>query len=1076
MAIRDLVIQSQLVAPRPRKGILLRKRIQARLSSVLDFPLTLILAGTGYGKTTALTGLSDFVDMLFWYVVAETDRDPLIFLVNLIAAFQKRNETFGEEAMRMLETTDGRASLAVLTPLLNALTGGLTGDAVLVIDDYHLVQDVPEIGALIRHFINFLPPNLHMVISTRMMPDNLNLNRYRIKGQLNTISYVDLAFNSEEVEDFFSQILGHPLTAEQAERLAAETDGWIIALQMLGQSLRNSGTRSLQEVLANVPDTLQGLFDYLAPEVLAHLPEDLSEFMLTTSVLRRLDAPACDALRGSSDSLSILHRLHESGLFVDALGEDAFRYQRLFQDFLQNRLQQNPQLAMELHKKAALYYLNSNRPEEAVFHFLRAGQPETAADALEKIGPEMVRTGRLESLMYWIGRLPQSLMTERPLLHLLMGDVLRLRAEFDAALEHYTAAEHIFQILGQRWGRSQALRGQAQVYLDTIRPLKADALLEEALRLLDPQDYRGEVAVLLDQLAENKLNLGHPAEAQSLHREALLLREESSPNDVYLEGRSLLRTGRLAEAITLLETLAEEERRSGQLRPQRFHRETLVLLSLVYSMLGDAQKAEYYARAGIETGVKLQSDFVEAVGYMRLGHALQIVEIAPWDKRLTEIAIWHYQHAIDLVNLFKVARVGVEPLWGISRAYGYTGDIQAAEQKGRQALEIAEMAGDEWIGDLARISLGASYALAGENDRAEKWLQRAAEGMSRVGDLYSWSAAMILRAVNSWWWGDVSSSMDALAQVLPVIRENHYETLFLRPSLLGLKDLQASIPPLMEARRRKIVPEIVQYLLHSLGVEAYETHPGYTIWVRTLGPPWTWRGDTPVNASVWQREKARQLFQVLVTFRGQWLLRDQIIDMLWPDLPAEPALRDFKVALNALNHVLEPGRLKSTPPFFVIRNENMYRLNPDAHIMVDADEFENYVKVEPGSDLEMSHLQKALALYEDDYLPESLYEDWVLPDRERLRHLFLMAANRLTQLYLDHGKLDEAIQLANQTLMRDNCWEPGYRYLMQAYAKKGNLGQVKASYNRCCTALEKELNVDPSAETTRLLHQLIQSR
>jgi len=87
-----------------------------------------------------------------------------------------------------------------------------------------------------------------------------------------------------------------------------------------------------------------------------------------------------------------------------------------------------------------------------------------------------------------------------------------------------------------------------------------------------------------------------------------------------------------------------------------------------------------------------------------------------------------------------------------------------------------------------------------------------------------------------------------------------------------------------------------------------------------------------------------------------------------------------------------------------------------------------------------------------------------------------MAANRLTQLYLDRGKLDEAIQLANQTLKRDNCWEPGYRYLMQAYAKKGNLGQVKASYNRCCTALEKELNVDPSAETTRLLHQLIQSR
>jgi len=1075
MALRDLVIHSQLVAPKPRRGILQRPRIQARLASALDYPLTLVQAGTGYGKTTALTGLTDLTDLVIWYVVTEPDRDPLLFLVNLITAFHQRNEVFGEDALNMLESNGGRPVPAVLTPLVNALTNGLTHESVLVIDDYHLVHDVPEIGALVRHFINYLPPLLHVVLSSRVLPEHLDLNRWRLKGDLNTISHVDLAFTPGEVEALFSQTLGHPLTHDQANRLAAETEGWVIALQMVGQSLERSSNRSLQEVLANVPDTLEGLFDYLAPEVLAHLPNELSEFMVTTSVLRRLDGPVCDALRGSSDSLSILHRLHEAGLFLDALGEDTFRYQRLFQDFLRSRLLQNPQRVTDLHRKAAEYFLQTNRLEETIFHLFKAEDLEAAADTLVHVGPELLRTGRLEGLLYWIGRLPEPLLAETPTLHLLMGDALRLRAEFDAALEHYAAADRTFQHLGQYWGRSQALRGQAQVYLDTIRPLKADALLEEALRLLEPQEHRDEVAALLDQLAENKLNLGHPEQANSLHHEARLLRTEISPNDVYLEGRALLRTGRLSEARSLLETQAEEEHLDDQQRPQRFHRETLLLLSLIYSMLGEAELAERSARAGIETGRQLQSDFVEAVGHMRLGHTLQLNTVSPWELYRRDEAVQHYQQSIDQVSPFKVARVGVEPLWGISRAHGYTGDIQTAELKGRQAFEIAEMAGDEWIGNLARISLGGSYALAGNNDAAEKWLLQAASGMQQVGDLYSWSAAMIWRAVNSWWQGDTARSMETLADALPIIKKNNYENLFTRQSLLGLKDMQNVIPLLIEARRQQIESDFVNGLLRNLGVNSYEYHPGYSLWVRTLASPWTWRGDVPVAPGEWQREKARQLFQVLITFRGQMLMRDQIIDMLWPDLSPEPAQRDFKVALNALNHVLEPARPKSTPPFFVTRNENLYGLNPDAHVVLDADVFERYLKVKSGSSLEIASLQNAIRLYEDDYLPELRYEDWVVPERERLRTVYIGAAGRLVEGLAEQGNWDEVIRVCNQTLLRDNCWEPGYRSLMRAYARKANLAQVQAVYNRCVTVLARELGIEPSAETSALLRQLVQT-
>ncbi len=102
------------------------------------------------------------------------------------------------------------------------------------------------------------------------------------------------------------------------------------------------------------------------------------------------------------------------------------------------------------------------------------------------------------------------------------------------------------------------------MYLDTVRPLRADSLLEEALRLLEPQAFHSETAALLDLLAENKLNLGHPSQAKALHHEAKLLRNEEDPGDVYLEARALLRTGYLKEGRRLLEERVKDEQREMQ--------------------------------------------------------------------------------------------------------------------------------------------------------------------------------------------------------------------------------------------------------------------------------------------------------------------------------------------------------------------------------------------------------------------------------------------------------------------------------------------------------------------------------
>ncbi|HEX7540589.1 MAG TPA: BTAD domain-containing putative transcriptional regulator [Anaerolineales bacterium] len=1059
MSLQDLVIQSQLYPPRQRKSFLHRVRLETRLKSALEGPLTIVQAGTGYGKSTLLASLSEKDYQVFWYTITEPDCDPLLFLVHLLSAFGE----YGQTAIHSLETNDGLVTPTALHPLLNELTKRLKADAILVLDDFHLVSHVDEIFELFKKLVDYCPPRLHIVLSTRHMPDFPDFNRWRVKGLLSGIGVSELAFTVDEIETLFREHYHYSISRTQAEALAVETEGWAIALQMIWQGLQSGIVPDLETALQRLPSTLDRLFDYLAPEVLARQPAYLQRFLLTTCVLRQLDGPACDTLLETHDSQSVLQHLYELGLFVDYVGKGIYRYQHLFQDFLINEAAKDSQQQISLHRRAARYFEQAGHPEESLHHLLEAKQYPQAAGLIEKIGGEMLLSGRLDSLTNWFNRLPEEYRRDSPELEMIYGDVCRLRADFEEALTHYTRAAKLYRKANNALGQSRSLCGQAQVYLDTVRPLQAASLLSDALTLLDPEAHRQEAADLLEQLAENKLNFGFPDQARDLHKESLKLRTERKPTDIYLEARILLRTGKLAEARRLLEEYEPDEPIFGQVRQQHFHREKQLLLSLVNILLGNQKDAERYARQGIEIGQKMQSEYVEAVAYMRLGHAMQLDSFNPWGIPQREAAIHCYLESMEKARPFKTARVSLEPLWGLCRAYGYAGDVEAAEKNAREATEISRTAGDEWIGHLVRVNMGAVLAMDGRGKAAARLLKEAAEGLDRVQDRFGWSTAQLWLALNAWWQDEVETALRHLSALLPVVKENGYDFLLIKRTHLGLKDDQSAIPFLLEARRQNIEREFILDLLSQAGKRGVEYHPGYTLWVSTLGPFHVWRGDTPVTPHEWQREKAQQLFQLLITTRGQWLLREQIEDLLWPELPADSAARDFKVALNALNHALEPKRPRSAPPYFVIRQGNAYGINPQANLVTDADIFTSLALSN-----DADNLQTALALYKEDYLPECCYADWASNLRENYCRKYLDVSERLARLYFQRQRWKDVLAVCQAALARDKCWEPGYTLSMQAYASQGNLPQAEAVYQRCETTLREELDLEPSSDTQRL--------
>ena len=1066
MSIRDLVIYSQLNPPAKRQFVLQRPRITNALQKSIRYPVTVIQAGTGYGKSTELlTFIGAVKKPVYWYSISGNDRDPMLFLANLFSAFNQNGANYGESALRILENSESHTEKEAMINLINTLSQSLKQESILVLDDFHKLLGVDEIMNLVDWMIEHLPFRLHLIISTRRAVEFPSLNKWRVKGRINEITHEDMGFREDEIAALFKHQYDVSLTDAEVKALKEKTEGWVIGLQMVWQSFQNNKDKSIIEIIEDDTESRKTLFRYLADEVLKNQSEKMRNFLVQTSVLEQLDVSVCDFLLNSDDSEDVLVWLNENGLFVEELRPGVYRYHSMFLDFLRNRLHQDSGLAMALHNKAASYFSAAEIWERAIYHMLSAGNDEEVLLVLNKVGDKMIANGRHESVDYWLHEISPKILKESAYGNYLLGEINRYASHFELALEYYHTAGRLYALKEDGRGQGLALQGQAQVYLDTLRPLKAVALLQKAILKFDPVEDADIVADLLTSTAENSLNLGDSKRAELYLGEARKVSPDVVADSDYILARVLLRTGRLEAGIRLLET-HEALRVSGEVsRPQRFHREGSLLLSLFYAMMGDREKSRHYALLGAQLGESMNSTFVQSVAAMRLGHPLQMANLMPWSIGGFEKAVEKYQFSMEKVE---VTRINAEPLWGLCRAYGYSGEISEAEKFGQQALQVASSAGDQWIGVLIQISLGAGYVLAGKFEDASKTLVNAELIATRVGDPFARSAALMWLAINSYRQGHENTVLAYLMQLLPIVKENHYEFLLMKETLLGLQDRAAMIPLLVLAQDNGIEVDFVQMILRQTGLGLIDYHPGYSLWVSTFGGFNVWRGQEKVQPSEWKREKAKQLLQLLVSNHGKWLDKDQIITTLWMDTPVDTASKNLKVVYNALNHVLETKRPKGKQPFFIERRHNMYGLNPNARILTDTTFFE---KLSHSNDL--NEMIQAVELYEGAYFKGSSVQEYLVAEEQYYQHQFMLVAERLVNQLMEMARFDEALFYTMRILSEDNLWEPAYCLQMQIYAEMGKSSMVHSIYRQCLQVFDEQLGMPPSQKVEKLYQKLI---
>jgi LuxR family maltose regulon positive regulatory protein len=546
------------------------------------------------------SGSSSSPHHVAWVSLDARDNDASTFWTYVISAMQTAvgDSGFLPAAAQAVMTAQPRADDTVLTTLLNELEE-IDGQVLLILDDYHVI-DSQDVHEGLAYLLEYLPPTMHCVISTRSDPP-FPLARWRARGELVEVRSADLRFTTTETSEFLGASMHLSVTGDDIATLVSRTEGWAAALQLAGLSLQ--GRDDIGAAVAKFAGDERFIVDYLVEEVLDRQAPETREFLLATSILDRLSGPLCDAVTGQTEGSATLLQLERSNLFLVPLDDTRswYRYHHLFADFLRSHLaEQGPARTRQLHGRAASWFRAHGDPADAIRHAFAAEDDVLAAELIELAMPAMRRDRREAELAEWVRLLPDEVVNKRPVLAVQFVGVLAQVSNFDTIKRRLDDIERSVRPADGSWP-DEPPEGLIVENDVEFRSLPASISLYRAALALN----NGDLQAARDSARESLLLAPSDDELVRAASRAIgglaawAMGDLATAQDAYSESLVALRNaGHLADVLGLCVTLGDLCRYQGRLGDAlRTYRDAVALVA------GKQGAAPVRGTADMHTGI-----------------------------------------------------------------------------------------------------------------------------------------------------------------------------------------------------------------------------------------------------------------------------------------------------------------------------------------------------------------------------------------------------------------------------------------------------------------------------------------
>jgi len=1071
------ISHTKIVIPRRREGILTRARLLEMMFEFLDKKLMLVSAPAGYGKTSLLIDLHNHIELPFcWLSLDVLDRDPQRFASYFIGALEEKFPDFGKQAGEVLNglTSVSEEMESLVVVLVNDIYNHIPQHFVLVLDDYHLISDIPVIQNFINRFIQLVDENCHLIISSRTLTQLPDMPLLVARDIVGGLDLSELAFRADEIQALFAQNYNTQISDETARELFDKTEGWVTGLQLTSLGI----SHGMEDKLRITRTSGVGLFDYLGQQVLDQQPEDVRFFLLRSSLLEEFDAALCKLVFSElypdrKDWHHWIDIVIKKNLFALPVGIESgwIRYHHLFRDFLQDRLQREyPEEISPILSKLVQAYEAHNEWEKAYHIQKRLKDVDSLPDLIERAAPHLM-SHALVTLDTWLKELPPSILGTNPGIISIRGVIEYMKGNLQEGLELFNQAEVSVRKTNNITTLALTLVRRATLYriLGDYKAALQDT--NEVLRITEAKDQLQSIHA--NALRQKGLSLFHQGQSRSAvkileHALEFYIRVEDTSNIPVLMMETAMAynvIGKRNEAKRFYDEALKIWKKEGNLTWQAI---LLNNLGVLYHLDGEYEKAVLVLEEGLlyakQSGFSAQTEALLQIG---LGDVF--TEVEDFD-----LAQQYYQQA-------KIIAEEIGDRFSLIYLYLALANLSLHQQK----LDIT----NRWLNDASNlISAQASqyfedglyHLLRGQLFLQEKDLDQAIKALKIAearfksdGTSVEYAKSQILLAAAYYQNKNQFEAKNKIKNILESqdITEHSFLVFlqYFQDSFYGLQGnagIGTDLRELIQKSQRLYtkMPGIRRHIRRlALTIEI----PDAKLTIQAFGRAQVKVGGKLLAVSDWQTQSVRDLFFYFLTVRDP-LTKEQIGMLFWPDIEEPSRLKmRFKNDLYRLRRAIGSET--------ILFENDRYGFNRSLDFDYDVDAFESLLaqaKKTKDANLQIEIFQRAVNLVNGHFL-EDIDATWVWPERERLDQEFLQAMLELAELLKKSGQNQEALAICQQAIEYDATFEEAYLFAMNIQVQMNDRVGAVHLYETYTEMMKRELDLPPSSDMEAFYKRLI---
>ena len=1026
-----------------------------RLFDLLDqcsHPAVWIRGPPGSGKTTLVASwLQARRPPAVWYQVDAGDQDPATFFYYLGLAGRALQRK--QRPLPLLTRELSRDTAAFAHGYFSALFSRLGVHDIVVLDNLHELPEASVLYPALARSVEDIAQGGKLILISRDPPHpafaHLEANR-----ALSTINADQLKFTLPETELLLSARAG--LNRSDAQELQELCHGWAAGLSLLIERRRRGELLEHSEASA----TLQEVFDYFTEQVFARIAASDQRILLRLADLPGVISSAAAQASGGDDALRLMDDLYRRNLFVDRLlgggsgKESSYQFHSLFRTFLRGKARavfDAGEIAATRRTLARLLR-HSDAVEDAFTLLVEACDWDAAAEVIYEQSGTLLRQGRNQMLCDWVAKLPTARVANDPwLLH--WSGIAHVGIAPAVGRGILERAYVLATAVGDGMCRVQSVAGIIEsVFLEYADFAGLDPwieLLDGLLPTLTFTDANAELRVYAALVGAALPRQGDSPVLQGYVTHTLaLLREADNPNLKAAAAAHLLRYGVLVGRMAITKqahALVQPVLCDPDVTPLRKGLcEQFVAWYHVNvpqeDLARDAiHRIEQRAR---EDNLSELRRFAAITGYwLEMSH-LRSAQAANCTQALEAV--------MNPANAFDAGCLAGLKAWSCAAS----GDATTARRYAAEAVALFDEAGSCWHRIFSRGILGWTCAEAKDYQSAMRVVEEARrfieETNLNVLDAQFDQIEAIIAA-------------EQRADVQELLRR-----LFSSASRYGtglpLRFFPTVAPRLCAlALKSDIEVPYVRALIRSWGWRSEDATAEEWPWpvrVYTLGRFEVHVRDERINFCGHAPRKVLSLLKALLCLGVKSVRDRKLINALWSGDEADAGKAAFNVTLHRLRKFLQH-------PDAIAIQDGLVTLNTEV-CWVDAVAFERLLQ----APRRKGQIERALALYRGNLLPEDDEEPWSSCLREKLRRNFLHEVVSAGDALESSQQWHDAIELYQRALNADNLVEAFHRGLMRCYRALNRTSEAISVYQRMQRLFSITLGIEPSAESEVLYRSL----